>query len=120
MLNLDTHILIFALSGKLTIDERQALDRDEWSIAAIVVWEIAKLAQRGRIEMDLHSPLLRDALDEIHIWPLTPDVCRRLVDLDFRSDPADELIAATSVVHNIPLMTRDRLLRRSKIVPLAQ
>lgn len=31
----------------------------------------------------------------------------------------DELIAATSVVHNVPLVTRDRSLRRSRIVPLA-
>jgi PIN domain nuclease of toxin-antitoxin system len=34
-------------------------------------------------------------------------------------DPADQLIAATSVVHGVPLLTRDRTLRRSKIVPLA-
>ena len=39
--------------------------------------------------------------------------------LDFRGDPADELIAATSVVHNVPLVTRDRSIRRSKVVPLA-
>ena len=35
------------------------------------------------------------------------------------SDPADEIIAATSVVHNIPLLTRDHIMRTSKIVPLA-
>jgi predicted nucleic acid-binding protein len=33
--------------------------------------------------------------------------------------PADELIAATSVVHRVPLVTRDRQIRRSKLVPLA-
>jgi len=39
--------------------------------------------------------------------------------LDLRSDPADELIAATSVVHNLPLVTRDPKLRASRITPLA-
>ena len=39
--------------------------------------------------------------------------------LDFESDPADELIAATSLAYGIPLLTRDRKLLRSKIVPLA-
>ena len=34
-------------------------------------------------------------------------------------DPADELIAATSIVHGVPLLTRDRQIRRSKLVPLA-
>ena len=27
--------------------------------------------------------------------------------MDFRGDPANELIAATSVVHKLPLVTRD-------------
>ena len=39
--------------------------------------------------------------------------------LDFDGDPADELIAATSVVHGVPLLTRDRKIRTSKLVPLA-
>jgi predicted nucleic acid-binding protein len=46
--------------------------------------EIAKLAQLGRIEIDL------------------------------------ALIAATSVVHNVPLVTRDKALLKSKQVPLAR
>jgi prevent-host-death family protein len=32
----------------------------------------------------------------------------------------DELIAATSIVHNLPLLTRDQRLRASKRVPLAR
>jgi predicted nucleic acid-binding protein len=36
------------------------------------------------------------------------------------SDSADELIAATSVVHRVPLLTRDRKILKSKVVPLAR
>jgi PIN domain nuclease of toxin-antitoxin system len=39
--------------------------------------------------------------------------------LDFRGDPADEIIAATSVVHRVRLLTRDRAILRSKLVPFA-
>jgi len=39
--------------------------------------------------------------------------------LDFRSDPADEIIAATSIVEGAPLLTRDRRILRSKVVPFA-
>ena len=53
MLNLDTHILIFAVGGALRPAERALLAGDRWSISAIVLWEIAKLAQLGRITMDL-------------------------------------------------------------------
>jgi PIN domain nuclease of toxin-antitoxin system len=44
----------------------------------------------------------------------------RLATLDFRRDPADELIAATSrLVHSVPLLTRDRKLLASQQIPLA-
>lgn len=84
-----------------------------------MVWEIAKLSELGRIEIDLdHSGWAR-TLARIQTWPLTLDICRSIKSLDFDSDPADEIIAATSVVHRVPLMTRDRKMRRSKLVPIA-
>jgi PIN domain nuclease of toxin-antitoxin system len=55
----------------------------------------------------------------IRVWPLDLAVCKALRALDFRGDPADEIIAATSLVHGVPLVTRDRRIRRSKCVPLA-
>jgi PIN domain nuclease of toxin-antitoxin system len=118
MLNLDTHILLHALAGNLTPRERQILLNDEWSISDIVIWEIAKLAQLGRIALDLEDPDLTRLLAGIQIWPITLDICRAIGTLDFRSDPADEIIAATSRVHKIPLVTRDAAIRRSKVVPL--
>ena len=120
MLNLDTHILLYAFAGELTSNEARLLSQDAWSISAISLWEIAKLAQLGRIEVDLDSVDLRRSLARLHTWPITVDVCRAIRNLDFRGDPADELIAATSLVHNVPLVTRDRAIRRSRLVPLAR
>jgi len=120
MLNLDTHVLVHALNGDLKLREREILSADTWSISGIVPWEIAKLVQLGRLDMDLDDPDVVRALAKIHTWPLTLEICRATHDLDFRSDPADELIAATSRVHNLPLVTRDRTIRRSKLVPLAR
>src|SRR6266545_1326578 len=119
MLNLDTHVLIYALADDLTTRERSLLSNDTWSISAIVLWEIAKLSELGRIEVDLDHPELARALARIQTWPLTLDICRSIKALDFDSDPADEIIAATSVVHRVPLVTRDRTIRRSKLVPIA-
>src|SRR5262245_10207295 len=120
MLNLDTHVLLHALADSLTSSERVLLRKEPWSISAIVLWEVGKLAELGRIEVDLDSPDLIRALSRVHLWPLTLDVCRAIRALDFDSDPADEIIAATSVVHRIPLVTRDRRIRASRIVPLAR
>jgi predicted nucleic acid-binding protein len=50
---------------------------------------------------------------------LTRDTDVLAQDLDFRSDPTDELIASTRIVHRVPVVTRDERIRSSKLVPLA-
>ncbi len=120
MLNLDTHLLIHALSDNLTSKEKKILSRESWSIASIVIWEVSKLSQLNRIEVDLDDPEFSLILSNIHIWPITLDICRAIRKLDFTGDPADEIIAATSLVHNVPLITRDSQMRKLKIVPLAK
>lgn len=119
MLNLDTHIVLRALTDRLSPDEGALLDTDRWSISAIVLWEIAKLSQTGRVQVTLDSANLVELLANLQIWPITLNVCRATRSLDFAGDPADELIAATSLVHGAPLVTRDTRLLASKVVPLA-
>jgi PIN domain nuclease of toxin-antitoxin system len=58
-------------------------------------------------------------LSGLHVWPIDLAIGVQSTRLDFRGDPADELIAATSVVHRVPLLTRDRRIRASRVVPLA-
>jgi PIN domain nuclease of toxin-antitoxin system len=118
MLNLDTHILLHALNGSLSENERRVLAGDRWSISAIVLWEIAKLSQLGRINWTLRDERLLAVLATITVWPISVAVCQSLLSLDFRSDLADELIAATSLAHGVPLVTRDARIRESAVVPL--
>jgi len=120
MLNLDTHVLLHAMTGEVTARENRILRTARWGISAIVLWELAKLAELGRIELDLDDSELDRFLASVHMWPLTLAVVRALRRLDFRSDPADEIIAATSLAHQAPLLTRDRKLLKSKVVPLAR
>ena len=118
MLNLDTHILIHALDGSLTQREKRVLKGDvEWGISAIVLWEIEKLYAKGRIRFGLDTPVLAGALAHVHVWPISSEVCLNLRRLDFTSDPADELIAATSLTYSVPLVTRDRRIRTTSLFP---
>ena len=87
-------------------------------MAAIVLWELAKLGDLGRVDMDLDDRDISRALNRIHVWPLDLAVAHASTRLDFEGDPADQLIAATSIVHNIQLLTRDRVMRRSRARPL--
>jgi PIN domain nuclease of toxin-antitoxin system len=118
LLNLDTHILVYALGGEIRPRERRLLSKAKWSISAIVLWELAKLVQLGRLKLDLDDREVARTLAKLHVWPIDLAVARQSTRLDFQGDPADELIAATSVVHAVPLLTRDRRIRRSKRVPL--
>jgi PIN domain nuclease of toxin-antitoxin system len=120
MLNLDTHILIHALNGTVTAAERRLLSTNRWGISAIVLWELAKLRQLGRIEIDLESASFSRSFGQIHVWLLDRAICVKSTQLDFESDPADELIAATSIVHAVPLMTRDKRIRKSKLLQFAR
>src|SRR5258708_32305226 len=117
MLNLDTYVLIYALQNNLRSRERRLLAQHPWSISAIVLWELAKLRQLGRISLDLDSPNFTLALSRIHGWPLDLQICRTSAELDFHSHPADELIGAPRIVPRGPLLTRDQRTRGSKLAP---
>lgn len=120
MVNLDTHILIAVLEGSLTARERAVLEADAaWGIASIVLWELAMLAATKRILIDLTSRDLREAIGALYVYPITLELARLSCELNFNADPADHLIVATSLVHDVPLMTRDAKIRKSKLVRLA-
>ncbi|HZF40932.1 MAG TPA: type II toxin-antitoxin system VapC family toxin [Blastocatellia bacterium] len=119
MLNLDTHILIYLLSGALNPREQQLITQQPLAISDIVLWELAKLVQLGRISLNLNSPAFLNALRQLTVIPINLEIARVSAQLDFRSDPADELIAATSIVEGVPLLTRDHKILASRLVPFA-
>ncbi len=119
MLAVDTHLLIAFFAGTLRADERAMMDAEGWGVSAIVLWELFDLVSQGRVRMDLEDSEFNRDLTRLHVWPITVHVCRQLRLLDFRSDPADEIIAATSLAHGVPLLTRDARILASKVVPLA-
>ena len=120
MLNLDTHILVATLAGELTAREKALVTNEQLAVSDIVFWELAKLVSLGRLELDMDSVAFRRSLRHFTVIPITIQIARQSTELDFASDPADELIAATSVIERIPLLTRDRRILRSKVVPLAK
>jgi PIN domain nuclease of toxin-antitoxin system len=120
MLNLDTNIVLAILEGQLLRDEVRALESDShWAISAMVLWEIGMLHKSGRLSEGLQGAQFLGLLEQLQVLPLTLEIARQSHRLDFDADPADEIIAATSIVHEAPLVTRDTRITGSKIVPLA-
>jgi PIN domain nuclease of toxin-antitoxin system len=120
MLNLDTHIVVSLLSGDLTVRESELITNDSLAVCDIVLWELAKLVQLKRLVLDMDSVAFRRSLRHFTVLPITIQIARQSTTLDFKSDPADEIIAATSIVERIPLLTRDRKILKSRRVPLAR
>jgi len=120
MLNLDTHIFIGQILGDLTDAEKRKIDSaDSFCISDIVLWELCKLVEKGRLKIDLDSPEIAEAIASVSVIPITFEIARQSCALDFQSDPADQVIAATSIIKKAPLLTRDEKILKSKMVSLA-
>ena len=116
---LDTHVWIW-LSVKqyrsFSAEATRALESaDRKWIAAISCWELAKLVEKKRIAFSI--PLLtwiRRSLNEfnVRIADLSPEIAVESTLLQgFHSDPADQIIVASSRVLGMPLVTADRQIR---------
>jgi PIN domain nuclease of toxin-antitoxin system len=120
---LDTHIWLWFAEGgrKLEIDISQKITKagslGQLYLSAISLWELAMMFGKGRLT--LHMPF-REWLQEliaktsVTILPVDVDAAAETAALpeSFHGDPSDRLIAATARVHNLSLMTRDKLILR--------
>jgi PIN domain nuclease of toxin-antitoxin system len=128
MIVLDTHVLFWMAndSKRLSSRAREAIReaRQEQhgagiAIATITVWELAWLAQHGRIAVTVSvESFVRELVARVILRPVTPEIAALSVRLpgDFPKDPADRLIAATAMVEGMPLVTADTRIRQSKVV----
>ena len=92
---------------------RSRLNRErEVVVPTICLWEVAMMATRGRVDIGPDvAAFLRDALawDGVRTQPVTPDIAIRAAALtkNVPMDPADQLVAATAMQLNVPLVTSD-------------
>jgi PIN domain nuclease of toxin-antitoxin system len=115
---LDTHIWIWHVAGsdRLPLGLREAIDAasGELWLSPISVWEAGMLHARGRVELEGGPrPWLERALRRFPLGEavLSREVALRSheVHLEHR-DPADRLLAATALVHDLTLVTLDERL----------
>jgi PIN domain nuclease of toxin-antitoxin system len=121
MLLLDTHALIWLVEGHPSLGRRarsllrSGLGGDEIGVAAITYWEVAMLADRGRLVLDVPVADWRHRVIGlgIHELPVTGDVAITAASLPgFHPDPADRLIVAAALAGAATLLTADdRILR---------
>jgi PIN domain nuclease of toxin-antitoxin system len=122
----DTHVVVWLafeevrLSRKArTTIEVARRNAEALAISAITLLELATLAGKGRIHLDLGlESFLAEVEGRFAVLPITGGACARTAGLPstYPKDPADRIIGATALVEGLPLITADREIRRSKIV----
>ena len=120
MIMLDTHAWIWWTneSAKLSTTAMDAINESNViGIAAISCWEVAMLVSKGRIGFSMDVQIWIDlALQrpKVKLLPLTPEIAVLSTRLPgkFHGDPADRLIAASSLVHKAPLVSKDEKIQQ--------
>ena len=127
MILVDTHVVVWlafdqqqiSKKATATIDEARDLG-DGLAISDITLLEVGTLASRGRIQLGI---TLESFLQEIEarfvVLPITGRACARAMGFpaSYPKDPADRIIGATALVEGLSLITADREIRRSRLVP---
>jgi len=120
---LDTHAFLWwgQRNRRLTRAALRAIERSpRRGVAAVTLWELARLAEQQRIKVDVDiEAWLEEALAQegVELLPITPGVAARSTRLGaFHADPADRLIVATALVHDVPLVTADSAITDSGVV----
>jgi PIN domain nuclease of toxin-antitoxin system len=120
----DTHVVAWLAfdQGQLSKKARAAIDDarqngDGLAISDITLLELATLASRGRIRLDLSlESFLREVEARFVVLPISGRACVRALELPaaYPKDPDDRIIGATALVEGLSLLTADRKIRRSR------
>lgn len=128
MIVLDTHVIIWdaLASDNLSAAARESIARanqaDGLIICDISLWEIAMLLQKGRLQVDIDCVTFINLLLQANktiVQSVSPQIATLAAQFpeQINRDLADRLIAATAVTENATLITADRNLQNSTLVP---
>lgn len=126
MILLDTHVVVWLalepekLSKRAKEAIRAARIQGGLAIAGITLFELAWLAENGRVETTLSvETFVRLCASKMTVLPITPEIAARAVSFHrYPKDPQDRLIGATALVEGLQLITNDTQIKKSRIIPI--
>jgi PIN domain nuclease of toxin-antitoxin system len=126
MILVDTHVVVWLAfdQDQISRKARSAIDvarksGDGLAISDITLLELATLASKGRIRLDISlESFLQEVESRFVVLPISGRACARAMGLpaNYPKDPTDRIIGATALVEGLSLLTADREIRRSRTV----
>ena len=126
MILVDTHVVVWLAfdQKQISIRAKAAIadarkNADGLAICDITLLELATLARKGRIRLDVSlESFLQEVESRFVVLPISGRACVRAMGLSasYPKDPADRIIGATALVEGLSLLTADRAIRGSKTI----
>ena len=121
---LDTHALVWAAEdstrlGKAARDALTGLVREDIGVSALSLLELAMLVAKGRLRVsdDDGAKAIESLASRVTVIPLDAGTAWEAMTLQLpQSDPFDRVIVATARRLGLPLVTKDRLIRKARLV----
>ncbi len=127
MILLDTHVVIWLADDVTRISKkaeaaivRARQDGDGLAISAVTLLELAMLSSKGRIQLKISlESFMNNVEARFLVLPITGRICVQAFDLptNYPKDPMDRIIGATAMVEGLALVTADRAIRNSRVLP---
>jgi PIN domain nuclease of toxin-antitoxin system len=127
MIVVDTCVVIWLasdprlLSAAATDAIRTAREKGGVGISCISLFELGWLARNQRIVLKTSlEAFLIEVEARFIILPITAAVTRIAVEFppSYPLDPMDRIIGATALDRGVPLVTKDKMIRKAKVLPV--
>lgn len=127
MILLDTHVVVWLASddsrisraAQSAIDEARKTGRG-LAISDFTLFELSLLFRKKRFDLAVTpEAFLSEVERRFRVLPVTANIAQQAFELpaSFPKDPVDRIVGATSLIEDLPLVTADRAIRQSRVVP---
>ena len=127
MILLDTHVVVWLASGDARVSRRAqaAIDQARQAVHGLAISdftlvELSGLFRKKQFALTV-SPeaFLSEVERRFVVLPVTANIALQALELpaSYPKDPADRIIGATALIEDLPLLTADSEIRRTRAIP---